>query len=76
MSSCEDNDNGTEVQNKQRKRVVRNVSTYKKEVIKRSRLLGEEYVNTRGVVVQKKSNTDENCDCKEQCKVTLVLKRS
>lgn len=67
MSSSAESDTEDNQETKERKKGVRNVDTYKKEVIKRSRLLGSEYVNTKGNVVSKKSNTDKNCDCKEQC---------
>lgn len=66
MSSSSEEEDVIE-ETRKRKKGVRHVSDYKKEVIKRSRLLGKEYVNTRGNVVMKKTNTDENCDCKEQC---------
>lgn len=29
--------------------------------------MGKEYVNTKGNVVREKSNTNGNCDYKEQC---------
>lgn len=66
-SSSAESDTEDNRETKKMKKGVRNVDTYKMEVIKRSRLLGSEYVNTKGNVVSKKSNTNKNCDCKEQC---------
>lgn len=65
MSSSAESDIEDNRETRKRKKGVRNVDTYKKEVIKRSRLLGSEYVNTKGNVVSTKSNTGKNCDCKE-----------
>lgn len=58
MSSSAESDTEDNRETKKMKKGVRNVDTYKMEVIKRSRLLGSEYVNTKGNVVSKKSNTE------------------
>lgn len=48
MSSSEEN----EVTSKKRKKGVKNVSDYKSEVIKKSRVKGETYTNWRGHAVE------------------------
>lgn len=53
---------------RKRKRGVRNKYLYKHEVQKRHRLRGEAYTSTTtGRIVSGKSNTEDDCTCKNKC---------